>query len=91
MEICSLVIIIGIIKSSCYDSVLRVPFENITIPIPDGYDEILRIYYGDYMVPVQGTSDHNYPFYKEQRKEILDTYREKGLDVPKTLLELLGG
>ena len=32
-----------------YDGFQRMPFEDRTIPVPRGYDEILRLYYGDYM------------------------------------------
>lgn len=37
---------------SCFDETLYVPFENTVIPVPAGYDIILRKYYGNYMVPV---------------------------------------
>ena len=37
---------------SCFDETLYVPFENTVIPVPAGYDIILRRYYGNYMVPV---------------------------------------
>ncbi len=33
------------------DSIIRVPFGNRLLPIPSGYDEILRMEYGDYMTP----------------------------------------
>jgi len=77
------------IPVSCYDSVVRVPFENITVPAPVGYHQILTIYYGDYMIPVQGTADHKYPFYNEQRKEIVDEYKGKGIEMPESMIQLL--
>lgn len=79
------------IPISCYEASVRVPFENITIPVPLGYHEILTTYYGDYMTPVCGTAEHDYPFYKEQRKEIFDAYEAQGIEVPESLIELLGG
>ena len=35
-----------------------VPFENTVIPVPAGYDIILRKYYGNYMVPVHEKNNH---------------------------------
>ncbi len=50
-----------------YASSIEVPFEHITIPIPVGYHEILKIKYTEnYMTPVMGASSHDYPFYKKQ-------------------------
>lgn len=59
-----------------YESFLSMPFENTTIPVPVGYDGILRCNYGeDYMTPKQVGSSHDYPFYKEQMqglKEVME-------------------
>lgn len=33
----------------CFDKIIYTPFETTELPIPGGYDEILRILYGDYM------------------------------------------
>lgn len=58
-------------KREWYAESIEVPFENITIPIPYGYDEVLRVLYGDnYMTPVQNAADHDYPFYKSQDREL---------------------
>lgn len=43
------------------------PFENIEVPVPVGYDEILKCEYGeDYMTPINKGADHEYPFYQRQ-------------------------
>ena len=42
----------------CYDETLYLPFEDIMMPVPAGYDEILTEQYGDYMKPVQAASIH---------------------------------
>lgn len=56
-------------KREWYADSVRVPFENITIPIPCGYDGVLRVWYGDdYMTPKRGTAGHEYPFYREQEE-----------------------
>lgn len=46
-------------RKACYDHILSIPFEYLSIPVPAGYDEILRIHYGDYMKPIQANSDHD--------------------------------
>ena len=53
-------------KQEWYKESIEVPFENMMIPIPIGFDGALKAMYGeDYMVPVRGTADHDYPFYKK--------------------------
>jgi len=76
------------IPLSAFASAIRVPFENITIPIPVGYEKILTVYYGeDYMTPVQNAADHEYPFYKEQQPYLIDYYEKNNLPVPEYLTE----
>lgn len=37
------------------------PFENLNLPIPKGYDNYLRHLYGDYcVIPVEGQREHHY-------------------------------
>ena len=33
-------------------------FENMMLPVPESYDEVLKDCYGDYMIPVRGSSAH---------------------------------
>lgn len=54
-------------KCEWYADSIQVPFENIMIPIPAKYHEVLIALYGeDYMTPKRGIADHHYPFYKNQ-------------------------
>lgn len=64
-----------------YDETVLLPFEDIRIPVPIGYDQILSKQYGDYMTPVKAGSYHGsfwflsaekpyYVFLKEREKEI---------------------
>ncbi len=59
-----------------YEEYIDMPFENTTIPVPVGYENILRFNYGDdYMTPKNVGASHEYPFYKEQReglKEVME-------------------
>ena len=45
-------------------------FENFMIPIPAGYDHILELVYGDYMVIRKKTGTHEYPFYARQLRQL---------------------
>ena len=47
-----------ILEKSDFEQSIEMPFEFISLPVPKGYDNILRIQYGDYMQPVQGASGH---------------------------------
>lgn len=58
-----------------YRSALRLPYENTTIPVPIGYDAMLKRRYGDYMKLERNTSGHDYPFFSFQKKQL-----EKVLD-----------
>lgn len=56
-------------KRAWYEDVCEMPFENTTIPVPAGYDGLLRIKYGDdYMTPRNVGSSHDYPFTKDRQK-----------------------
>ena len=58
------------IPKKYYDEVVRIPFENTTIPVPIGFDAMLSKRYGDYMKLVRNTGGHNYPFYESQKKQL---------------------
>lgn len=76
------------IPAECFRGTVRMPFENITISVPVGYEEILKVYYGeDYMTPKQGGADHEYPFYKKQQKHLIDYYERNNLPLPEYLTE----
>lgn len=50
-----------------FETSIYMPFENIILPVPAGYDLVLRACYGDdYILPQNTGSSHDYPFYKEQ-------------------------
>lgn len=60
------------LKKEWYASVIEMPFENIMVDVPVGFDEILTNYYGEYKIPVNCGGAHDYPFYARQ-EEILRT------------------
>lgn len=48
-----------------YDNSIRLPFENTTVPVPVGYDGILKKKYGSsYMTPVRSGGAHEYPYFE---------------------------
>ena len=59
-----------------FSDVITVPFENIRITIPKNYKQCLITCFGeDYMTPIMGTSEHEYPFYKKQENELKEIGR----------------
>ena len=68
---------------SCYASTIEVPFENTTIPIPIGYEQVLRLRYGeDYMTPVKEWGTHDYPFFKSQIEQLRRYFQEQHMELP---------
>lgn len=48
---------------------IMVPFEQMEVPVPCGYDAILKRTYGDYMTPSYNAGRaHDYPYYKKQEE-----------------------
>ncbi len=69
---------------SAFDKIDRKPFETTSLPVPAGYDAVLRASYGpNYMVPRQRKSMHEYPYFAPSERELRRLYEEKGLDFPK--------
>ena len=57
-----------ILKKAWYQETEWKNFETMKLPVPKFYHEVLAAWYGDYMTPVQGAAQHDYPFYKKQMK-----------------------
>ena len=53
---------------SYYEDVIELPFENMKIPVPIGYHQILEKKFGNYMISVREWNSHGYPFYRRQEK-----------------------
>ena len=68
------------LKKEWYDDVVMLPFENIEIPAPAMYDEALKAMFGDYMIPVRGGSDYDYPFYGHLEGELKKQIKAVGFD-----------
>lgn len=50
-------------------------FEGINIAVPKNCHKVLTKLYGDYTIPKQNTSSHNYPFFAVQ-KEYLEKLKK---------------
>lgn len=57
-------------KKELYDDVIRIPFEDITIPVPAAYNRMLTSRYGNYTEIHKVWSGHDYPFFEGQREEM---------------------
>ena len=57
-------------QASWFENVEMMPFEGFSVPVPGGYDRILRSTYGDYSVCIKNTTLHDYPFYKKQLEQL---------------------
>ena len=76
------------IPKEWYREVIEVPFEYTTIPIPVGYDRILKRKYGeDYMTPQNVSGGHDYPIYREQ-ENALKGVMEREFNVTMTLEDI---
>lgn len=61
-----------------FDEVWGASFENVMLPIPWKYDEILRRIYGDYQARYRGGTSHDYPYYEKQLEELRELVRQRG-------------
>lgn len=59
------------IPQEAYEQAIPMMFEGTSMPVPIGWDAVLRAEYGqDYMTPIRGNMSHDYPFYKKQIKKV---------------------
>ena len=66
-------------SKECYAQSILMPFETIQVPVPVGYDEVLKVKYGDYMIPVNQSGGHDYPFYAGQEQQLKEYLKEHGI------------
>lgn len=64
-------------KKEWYRETIRLPFENITIPVPIDFYKVLEKAYGsNYLTPVKKWNFHNYPFYKENKRRLQEARQD---------------
>ncbi|SFG25249.1 LicD family protein [Oribacterium sp. WCC10] len=64
--------------SEMFKTSIKVPFESNALSAPPGYDEFLKMCYGEYAKIHKGTSMHDYPVYVKWEKQVL----EQGASLP---------
>lgn len=52
------------------------PFEGFGMPVPAGYDSILKTIYGDYHQRLRNATMHGYPMYKKQLEQMREMIRK---------------
>lgn len=53
-----------------YDRLVRLPFENTTMPVPADYHKVLGRRYRDYFTIHKVWNGHKYPFFEKQRENL---------------------
>lgn len=66
------------VRKECFEKVVYMPFENISIPVPVGYDEVLTSQFGEYMRYVREYADHSYPFYGHMENALVEQIKNCG-------------
>ena len=69
-------------KKEWFDETIYLPFENMMLPAPKGYDGVLRGWYGDdYMIPKKMCAAHGYPFYKKMQTDYIEYLRQQDVNL----------
>lgn len=69
-----------------YNELVRIPFENTTIPVPSRYNSMLINRYGDYMKLVKNQGAHDYPCIAIQRDNLKEQIvNNMGIDAYNTV------
>ena len=55
------------LKYEWYRTTEYLDFENVMLPCPGNYEEVLTAMYGNWRTPRRGTAAHDYPFYNQQK------------------------
>lgn len=62
---------------------IEIPFENTVIPVPIGYDRILKTKYGNnYMIPLYNGGSHEYPFIRNHQDLFFDFWLKNYGEIP---------
>lgn len=69
----------------CFADIIMMPFEEMMVPVPVGYDTLLTNVYGDYMTPRPGGGAHEFGSYRENEELLINRLKELGSDIPEFL------
>lgn len=59
-----------------FEDVEYAAFEGFGVPVPVGYDSVLKIIYGDYHMRIRNTTMHGYPMYQKQLAQMREMIRK---------------
>lgn len=59
-----------------FENVEYAAFEGFGVPVPAGYDFVLKTIYGDYHQRIRNTAMHGYPMYQKQLKQMREMIRK---------------
>lgn len=59
-----------------FEKVEYAAFEGFGVPVPAGYDSVLKTIYGDYHKRVRNTTMHGYPMYQKQLDQMREMIRK---------------
>lgn len=60
-----------------FDETWSATYENLMLPIPWKYDEILRRIYGNWQVRYRNSTSHEYPYYEKQLEQLRAMVRQR--------------
>lgn len=60
-----------------FEDIYSATFENVMLPIPCGYEKVLKIIYGNYHACVRKTGMHEYPYYARQLREVRKLLKQR--------------
>ena len=59
-----------------FEDVEYAAFEGFGVPVPVGYDSVLKIIYGDYHMRIRNATMHGYPMYQKQLAQMREMIRK---------------
>ena len=62
---------------SAFGRTIQMPFCGMKLPVPVGYEDVLRAEYGDYRKKVKGGGEHVYPEFKEFEEICKNRFKEE--------------
>ena len=62
---------------TAFDKRKRIPFYTASLPVPEGYDVILRAEFGDYHRKVKAEGAHNYPYFKKFKGMLQQHFKDR--------------
>ena len=69
------------IPKDVFDNIIRLPFENTSMPVPIAYNEMLTLKYGSsYMTPMNIQAGHDYTFYNRLIKAMYNDRKYNSLE-----------